>query len=349
MNHPINTALCSFGMSGKVFHAPYISTNPNFKLIGAWERSKKTIQQFYPNAISFSSYEEILNDKNIQLIIVNTPTYTHFDYAQKALQAGKHIVVEKAFTTTVSEAQELIALATAKGLQIAVYQNRRWDSDFLTVKKTIESNALGYIKEAELRFDRFNANLSHKIHKEEPNPGAGIVKDLGPHIIDQALFLFGMPHAVFADIDITRPTSVVDDYFEILLYYTDKRVRLKASYFVKNATHSYKVHGTNGTFIKSRADVQETKLNNNEMPTNTAFGEEPIAEQGTLMVDKNGTTITEKIITEVGNYALFYKGVAHALVNNTTMPVTATDGLRVMKIIEAAFQSSKEQRVISTA
>ena len=342
----VNVALCSFGMSGRVFHAPFITLHPGFKLIGAWERSKHLIHEFYPDVKSYTTYEDILQDENVQLIIVNTPTYTHYTYAKQALLAGKHIVVEKAFTTTVAEAEELKAIAAEKGLVINVFQNRRWDSDFLTVKLVVDSGELGKINEAEFRFDRFNLALSPKGHKEVPGPGAGIMKDLGPHIIDQALYLFGMPDSLFADIRITRPTSQVDDCFELLLYYPSMRVRLKAGYIVKEVLPSYIVHGTKGSFVKNRADIQEASLLQNQKPDLIKWGTEPESEQGILNIDDNGTTARHHIPTLQGNYYHYYDGVFQSIDNNEKPIVSAQDGINVMKIIEAAFLSSEERRVV---
>ncbi|MGK4566320.1 Gfo/Idh/MocA family protein [Flavobacterium sp. 3HN19-14] len=255
----IRTALLSYGMSGKVFHAPFLKFHPGFELAGAWERTRKNIRQDYPKAKSYNSFDELLND-DIDLVIVNTPVATHFEYAKKALRAGKHTLVEKAFTATVAEAEELQKIAQKKGVKLAVFQNRRWDSDFKTVKDVVSKNLLGEIVEAEFHFDRYNPSLSPKAHKETANKGAGILKDLLPHLIDQALFLFGMPVAVFADIRTTRDKSVVDDYIDILLYYETLRVRLKAGFFVREMIPSFVVHGKNGSFLKPRGDVQEDDL-----------------------------------------------------------------------------------------
>ncbi len=342
----INTALLSFGMSGRVFHAPFINLHEGFNLAGSWERNKKQIQEFYPGTHSYDSFEAILNDDSINLVVVNTPVYSHFEYAAKALKAGKHVVVEKAFTSSVSEAEELKAIALEQNKQIAVFQNRRWDSDFRTVKQVIESGVLGDINEMEIHFDRFNLQLSPKKHKEEPNVGAGIVKDLGPHVIDQALYLFGMPQAVFADLRMTRPGSAVEDCFDILLYYPSFRVRIKGGYLVKEPLPAYIVHGTKGSFLKSRADVQEADLQKGLLPNTAHWGTEPEAEQGLINYDKNGTTIREKIKTLQGNYLEFYNGVYTSLTQNSPMPVTVDDGIQVMQIIEAAFRSSEEKRVI---
>ena len=208
---PINTAILSFGMSGQVFHGPFIHLHPGFNFYAVWERTKNLAQEKYPGVKTYRDLDELLSDDAIELVIVNTPTYTHYEYAKKTLEANKHAIVEKAFTTTFAEAEELAALAKHKGKFLSVYQNRRWDSDFKTVKKVLDEGLLGDVVEAEIHFDRFNQNLSPKAHKENPNPGAGVVYDLGPHVIDQALCLFGMPEAVFADIRVLRPHSQVDD------------------------------------------------------------------------------------------------------------------------------------------
>ncbi len=342
----INTALLSYGMSGRVFHAPFIQLHKGFNLVGAWERSKPLIQADYPEVKSYPTLEALLSDDSIELVIVNTPTSTHYDYAKKALLAGKDIVVEKAFTTTVAEAIELKELAEKLGKQIAVFQNRRWDSDFSTVKKVIIDNLLGDITEMEIQYARFNPALSPKLHKEIPNPGAGIVKDLGPHLIDQALFLFGMPQQVFADLRVTRQSSQVEDYFEILLYYPTKRIRLKAGYLMREPVPSYIVHGTKGSFLKSRADVQEALLLKGFKPDTADWGTEPATEQGLLHTEKNGDIIRERIPTLQGNYFEFYNQLYKALKNEGTLPVTAQDGVNVMRIIEAAFKSSEEGIVV---
>ena len=178
----VKAGLLSFGMSGRVFHAPFIHEHAGFELAGSWERSKKTLNQHYPEAKSYDSLESILDDDSIHLIIVNTPTNSHFEYAKKALQANKHVVVEKAFTTTVAEAVELKSLAEERGRVLSVYQNRRWDSDFKTVKHVIDKGILGELKEVSFSYDRYNPALSPKLHKEIPGPGAGVVYDLGPHV-----------------------------------------------------------------------------------------------------------------------------------------------------------------------
>jgi predicted dehydrogenase len=333
-------------MSGKIFHAPFLELHPGFELLGSWERSKKLIQEDYPEVKSFPSLESILEDDSIDLVIVNTPVATHFEYAKKVLLAGKHAVVEKAFTTTVAEAQELADLAKEKNLKLSVFQNRRWDSDFKTVKKIVDDKILGDIVEAEFHFDRYNPVLSPKIHKETDNPGAGILKDLGPHLIDQALYLFGFPNAVFADMRLIREGTLVDDYLDILLYYTDFRVRLKASFFVRECIPSYNVQGKKGSFLKSRGDVQEDELKLDKKPNLNSWGTEQQGSEGLLHTEINGEIIRKNVPNLQGNYHDFFDGVYKSISNDTVEPVTAQDGINVMRIIEAAIQSSEQKKVI---
>ncbi len=336
---PIITSLLSFGMSGRVFHAPFIHLHPGFQLKSVWERTKNESQQFYPSVQVLRSMDEILEDPEVELVVVNTPTGTHFDYTRRVLEAGKSAIVEKAFTTTLAEAEELRELANRKGLFVSVFQNRRWDSDFRTVKKVLADGCLGEIMEAEFHYDRYNDQLSPKAHKETPAPGAGIVYDLSPHLIDQALSVFGMPESVFADLRITRPGSRVDDYFEILLYYPVLRVRLKSGYQVPEPIPSYVIHGRQGSFLKSRADIQESMLLQHIPPSAPDWGMEPASEMGLLCTLQGGKLVRENIHSLPGNYYLYYDGIYKAMREGAELPVTATDGVNTMRIIEAVFTS----------
>jgi scyllo-inositol 2-dehydrogenase (NADP+) len=342
----IKTALLSYGMSGKVFHAPFITLHPGFELVGAWERSKHLIAKDYPGVRSYPSLEDLLADDSIKLVIVNTPTYSHYDYAKQALLAGKQVVVEKAFTTTVEEAIELKMIAEKQNKKIAVFQNRRWDSDFKTVQKIIKEDQLGNIVEAEIHYDRYNPALSPKQHKEVPGPGAGILKDLGPHLIDQALCLFGMPESVFADIRITRELSQVDDWIDILLFYPTMRMRLKAGYFVKQTLPAFIFHGSKGSFLKPRADVQEANLLAGLKPNIIDWGTEPENASGLLHVTDD-PDVVGYVTSLQGNYFDFYDGVHKSLTGNEPMPVTVDDGINVMHIIAAALKSHQEKRMIA--
>ena len=343
---PINTALCSFGMSGWVFHAPFITTNPGFNFYGVWERTKNLAQEKYPSVKTFRTLEEMLADKNIELVIVNTPSVTHYDYAKEVIQAGKHLIVEKPFTATVEQAEELIALAKKNKLKLSVYQNRRYDSDYRTVKKILDEGWLGNIVDAEIHYDRYVPELSYKVHKETPTPGVGCLYDLGSHLIDQAIQLFGMPIALFADIAINRPGSKVDDYFDLKLFYSNHRVTLKSSYYVREPMPGYQLHGTLGSFIKYKTDVQETDLQAHKKPGGNDWGIEPDSQKGLLHTEKNGKVIKEYIQSERGNYGDYYDGIYDAIRNNKAVPVSGEDGMKVIQVIEAATKSNKEKMVI---
>jgi scyllo-inositol 2-dehydrogenase (NADP+) len=343
----INTAILSFGMSGQVFHAPFIRVHDGFNFYAVWERSKNLAQEKYPDVKTYRTLEELLADDNVELVIVNTPNYTHFDYTKKALQAGKHVIVEKPFVTTVAEGEELIQLARERNVLLSVFQNRRYDSDYKVVKQVADEGLVGDIVEAEFHFDRFKEELSPKDHKEVPGPGAGILYDLGPHLIDQAIHLFGMPGAVFADTRVIRPASRVDDYFELLFYYPHLRVRLHASYYVKEPMPSFILHGTKGTFLKPRADVQEADLQGGKIPGTSSWGLEPETEKGLLNFVKDGKDSREFIPSLQGNYMDYFDGIFNALRKHQPVPVTAVEGLNVVRIIQAAFKSNDEQRVVA--
>ncbi len=343
---PINTALCSFGMSGDIFHAPFLSINPKFNFYGVLERTKNLAQVKYPNVITFRTLDALLADKNIELVVINTPSVTHFEFAKKVINAGKHVIIEKPFTATVSQAQELIALAKERNIKLSVYHNRRFDSDFKTIKKILTEGLLGDIVDVELHYNRFDPVLSYKTHKETPTAAVGSLYDLGSHLIDQALVLFGLPQAVFADMDTYRPNSKVVDYFDVKLFYKTHRVTLKSSYYVRETLPENIFHGTKGSFIKSKADVQEKDLQAGKIPNIKDWGIEPPNEKGLLHTEIDGKIIKEYIPSLRGNYMEYYDEIYNALRNNKSVPVTGNDGMNVVKIIEAAIKSNKEKKII---
>jgi len=237
-------------------------------------------------------------------------------------------------------------MAGKQDRKLSVYQNRRYDSDFKILKKVVANEWLGEITEAEMHFDRFKDELSPKQHKEIPGPGNGILYDLGSHLIDQALQLFGMPLQIFADIQVARPISRVDDYFELLFYYKKLRVRLKASLAVREALPGYILHGLKGSFIKQRTDVQETLLQAGISPGISDWGTEPSLEMGLLHTEKDGEIIREFVHSEQGNYGEYYDCIYQAIRHEKPLPVTAEEGLLVIKIIEAAYKSNHAKCVL---
>lgn len=341
----INTAILSYGMSGQLFHAPFIHVHSGFNFYAVWERSKNLAVERYPDVITYRTLDELLADEKVELVIVNTPNYTHYEFASRALGAGKHVIVEKPFTVTVIEAEQLIALAANKNLVLSVYQNRRYDSDFKTIRKVLQEQRLGRVVEAEFHFDRYRRDLSPKQHKETPGPGTGALYDLGSHLIDQAVQLFGVPQSVFADIRMVRAASQVDDYFEVLLYYPELRVRLHSSYLVREALPGYVIHGELGTFIKPKTDVQEMALQAGRLPNEENWGKDD-SEKGFLHTERAGEEIRENVESLRGNYMEYFNGIHQSLRNGAPPPVSAKDGLTVIKIIAAAFESSATGCVI---
>ncbi|RFS19013.1 oxidoreductase [Chitinophaga silvatica] len=346
MSKVIKTGVCSYGMSGQIFHAPFLHVNPGFEFTAVMERSKNLAQERYPDVKVYRSIEEMLADKTLELIVVNTPNYTHYEYAKAALEAGKNVIVEKPFTVHSAEGKELAQLAKSKGLLLSVYHNRRYDSDYKVVKKVIESGQLGDVLEAEIHYDRFKEELSYKKHKEVGGAGTGALYDLGSHLIDQVLTIFGMPKSVWADIRIIRKDSIVDDYFELVLYYDNLRARVKCSYLVREALPAYQIHGRIGSFIKTKSDIQEAQLQRGLFPNSPDWGAEAPHEWGLLHTEINGKVVKEFVPGGSGNYMDYYQGIYEAIANNAPNPVLPEDAIRVVEVIEAAFESSETGKVV---
>jgi scyllo-inositol 2-dehydrogenase (NADP+) len=343
---PIVTGLSSFGMSGQVFHAPLIKANNHFKLSRILERAKNISREKYPDCEIVRSFEELINDPSIELIVVNTPDKTHFELCKKALMAGKHVIVEKPFTLRYTEAMELDQLAEGKALLLSVFHNRRWDSDFLTVQKIIREGLLGRLVEFESHFDRFRTSVRSDSWKENPDSKTGTTYNLGTHLIDQALVLFGKPKAVYADIRTLREEAVNDDYFEIILKYDHIRVCLKASYLTSNPGPKFILHGTKGSFLKWGEDPQEQALKNIKPLNSKDWGIEKEEYQGILTTLKKDELVKEKIISQTGNYMEYYDLIYNAIRLQEVPPVSAKEGAEVIRIVEAAYQSNLEKRDI---
>ncbi|GAB1358966.1 Gfo/Idh/MocA family oxidoreductase [Porphyromonadaceae bacterium] len=343
---PVVTGLASFGMSGSVFHAPFIDLHDGFVLHSIVERSSDKAKAIYPDVNTIRSYDELLSIPEIELVVVNTPDVTHYEFARKALLAGKHVVVEKPFVFTVTEGEELVALAEEKGLMCAVYQNRRWDSDFLTVKKIIESNRLGRIVEFHSAFQRFRKVIQTDTWKEKSDKRVGLTYNLGSHLIDQAIQLFGLPTAVFADIDILRDGSEVDDYFFIHLFYPQLKVTLRSGFLIMKETPRFYVHGTSGSFVKYGFDPQEALLKAGVKPNLVGWGMEESVDWGEIQTEADGIGVSKKIVSERGSYRAFYDEIYTALRSGGEPSTSAKNVLPVIRIIEAAFQSCEEKRVV---
>jgi scyllo-inositol 2-dehydrogenase (NADP+) len=339
----LNVGLVGFGLSGRYFHAPFLTTNPVFKLKKVVERSKNEAQKFDATIENARSLDELLSDSTIDLVFICTPNESHFPYAMDALENGKHVVIEKPFAGTEAEARQLVALAESKGLILTAYQNRRWDSDFLTIKKLIAEGKLGDVVEYECRYDRFRPVVPTESWKEKKVPVGGNVYNLGPHLIDQALVLFGEPKTVTAEIRTVRPNSEVDDYFDIRLGYDDKLVIVKSSLMVYENFLRYNLHGTKGSFIKGGLDPQEETLRKDILPTQKPWGVEPEDRWGKLFRDD----FTGIIPSEAGDYAPFYQNVYDAIVNGAELAVKPSEILRTTRVIDLAFASSEAKQVMN--
>ncbi|TZF81503.1 oxidoreductase [Pedobacter sp. BS3] len=345
----IQVGLIGFGMAGRVFHAPIISSVPGFNLHSVTTskpESAEIIRQKYPQATIKTRAEEVFADAAIDLVVIATPTHSHFELAQKALAAGKHVLVDKPFTVTSQQAEELIQLAQAQDKLLTVFQNRRWDSDFKTVKKVIESGLLGQLVELEVHFDRFRNYIKGGTWKEEDVDGAGTLYDLGVHLVDQAVTLFGNPQAVTADIRAQRPQSRVIDNFEMILHYPQLKVTLKSGYLVKQPGPHFILLGDKGSFVKQGMDVQEEQLNNGMTPLEPGFGKEPEELWGTISTEYEGLEINGKITSEIGSYIDLYKNIAGVINNGESLIVTPQQAKTNIRIIELALQSQAERRTV---
>lgn len=346
----VKVGLCAFGMSGKVFHAPFLKEHPGFFMSAVVERSKEDSKEKYPDAEIYRSVEEMLKNADIEVVVVNTPVQTHFEYVKMALEAGKNVIVEKPFTVTVSEAEELVNLAENKNLFLSVYQNRRFDRDYLQVQKVLAEGKLGNVRETEIRFDRFRTDPSGKDHKENPEQnGSGSVHDLGSHLVDQATQFFGFPENVFADIFSMKGEAYANDYFEILLYYkNDLRVRLKSSVFTKEDHYAYKIHGDKGSFLQERTDNQENELVAGAIPAYGKEWMESLKEPDGVLNYLNENSETKRVLTssEFGNYMNYYQQIYEHIVFGYALPSLGNEIVQNMKIIEAALESSKKGKVV---
>ncbi len=333
---PINTGLLAYGMSGKVFHAPFLHVHPGFNLNAVVERSKKLAAIDYPDIKSHSNIDSLLADPEIELIIINTPNYLHYEHTKAALNAKKHVLVEKPFTSTYKEAIELFELAERNKCKIMVYQNRRYSSDFLSAKEIIKSGVLGEIIELNFRFDRYKSQIGPKKFKEEPYPASGILYDLGAHILDQIISVFGKPLKFFKTSGKYRPHSEVPDFGHLHLIYPNQiNAFITVSMLAADPVPGIVIHGTKGSFIKPFSDVQETQSIEGMLPNNPSFGLEKPENSGHLTLTSNNGEFIRKTIPGVkGNMLGIFEDAFQHIRNNIAFPITREEVLIQLEILE---------------
>ncbi len=344
----IRVGVVGFGMGGRVFHAPLISSVEGIELAAVVERTSGRAAERYPEITTYRSVDEMLADASISLFVVTTPSATHFEIARQILDAGRHVVVDKPVCTTSSEVAQLIRLASARNLLLVPFHNRRWDGDFQTVRRVIGEGWLGRLVSFESRFDRWRPDLpKDRLWKENLETGGGTLLDHGPHLADQALTLFGKPVAVSAVVLRERDGTGSDDAFTVRLRYPGINVTLGANSLSLPPGPRFHLRGTNGNYWKLGVDAQEAALTKITRIEDPAWGVEPTASWGTLHVGIDGGTVSTPVRPVAGDYRLFYSGIRDAVLGKAPAPVQAIDAWRVVRLLEWAVESSERRREVN--
>jgi predicted dehydrogenase len=330
----VNVALIGYGFAGQRFHVPLIASTRELRLAVVASRQRELVMSALPD-VEVTDAQTALMHRNIDLVVIASPNDSHFSLARDALQAGKHVIVDKPFTTTLAEARQLADLAHASGRLLSVFQNRRWDSDFLTVRAVISEGLLGEVLHFESRIDRFRPQIRDR-WRERAGPGSGLWFDLGPHLVDQALQLFGMPRQISATLCRQRPAAQTDDWAHVILDYGRRQIILHCSLLAASGSPRFMVHGMNASVMKRLPDQQEAQLLAGMKPGDQGWG---VDADFALLYDGSGGGPRE-IETRRGDYREFYRAIARALTAGGPNPVTPEEAIQVMTIMEAAVRSS---------
>jgi predicted dehydrogenase len=341
----IRVGLIGFGLAGRVFHAPLISSVAGLELAAVLERSSDNAAQRYPAIITYRTLEEMLADASLGLFVVATPNRTHFQVAKQILEAGKSVVVDKPTAVSSAEIAQLMELAGSKNAHLIPFHNRRWDSDFQTLYKLVREDSVGRIVHLESTFDRWRPVPRAGAWKEDPANG-GLLLDIGTHLADQAMCLFGSPEAVSADVTRERAGDASNDSFAVRLHYADFSVTLAANVLSSLARPRFHLRGTKGNYWKWGLDPQEVALSKITRIDDPAWGHVAPSDWGTLTVDVDGCIVTRPISPTTGDYRLFYGGVRDALLGRSHPPVPALAAWRVARLLEFAAESSEKRREI---
>lgn len=343
---PIKVGIIGSGLAARVFHIPIIQAVPQLHLTKVLERSGNSIRQGFPELEVVHSLAEMFADDELELVVIATPNETHFDLARQCLEAGRHVVVDKPFTTNSTQARELIRIAQEHDRLLSVYQSRRWDGDFLTVSRLIRKGVLGKLVEYESHFDRFRSEIKSGTWRENGSEGSGMLFDLGSHLIDQATQLFGTPQSVWADIRIQREGGLADDEFELVLDYPGLKVSLKSGMLAREPDLRFLLHGSRGSFVKFGLDPQEAALKKGLKPGFPGWGEDKRETWGRINFDLDDLHLEGQVETLPGNYTGYYQNIAAALADGVKPAVDPAEALNTIRIIELAFQSSREKRTL---
>lgn len=339
----IDVGLVGFGFAGRVFHAPIIAAVPGLRLRAVVQRTADDAASLYPQASVVGSIDELLAIEDLRIVVIATPNPSHYALAKQCLLAGKDVVVDKPFTTNYQEALELVELAKQHRRLLTVFQNRRCDGDFRTIRKLVEEQRFGRLALYESHFDRYRLQTRPGAWREKAEPGSGAFFDLGVHLIDQAMLLFGRPTAITADIRIERDGAVVDDAFDVLLHYPKMRALLRASMIAIAPDLRFLVRGEKATFAKNGIDPQEEALKLGETPSDDTWGREAREKWGTLYISDHEAVTSETIPTLVGDYRLFYANVRDAILGNASVDVTHEQMLDAMHALELAAESGRQR------
>ncbi|HEX7174145.1 MAG TPA: oxidoreductase [Pyrinomonadaceae bacterium] len=339
----IRVGLIGDGMAARVFHAPIIQSVSRLRLKKVVARHGDASRDRYPWVEVVRDAAALLQDEEIDLVVIATPNNSHFDLARQSLLANKHVVVEKPFTTSSAQAQQLIDLARRQNRLLSVHHNRRWDGDFQTVKKLLGGNLLGHVVEYESRYDRFRNYPRPNAWREEDGEGAGILYDLGSHLIDQAQVLFGLPRMVTADLSVQRSFAKAVDNFDLTLHYDELKVILKAGMLVRERSPRFILHGTEGSFVKYGIDPQEEALKRGLTPAEPNWGEEPRELWGTLNTQIGGLHVEGRVETNAGCYQAYYQNIVDAIAGRAELEVKPTEAKDTIRIIESALRSNEQK------
>jgi len=341
----MKVGLIGYGFSGETFHAPLLQALTEYDIVKVMSRNPQKVAQTLGAVQVVKTLEDVLADETIELVIITTPNTLHYKMAKQSLLAGKHVVIEKPMVIDPEEAEDLIHLANERQLMLSVYQNRRWDNDFLTIKHLIAEDALGKINTYEAHFDRFRPHVQDR-WREQAGKGAGMLYDLGAHLIDQALHLFGKPQFVLADVFAQRDGAQTDDYFHIIMGYDKLRVILHCGSIVAEQGPKFKLHGSKGSFIKYGIDGQEDALKAGKNPTAHDWGEDNPECYGTLTLYEDGQKVVTKVKTLPGSYTTYYKQIFEHIRYGQPCPIRAEEGLQTIQIIHAALTSSAKKQAV---